>query len=69
MNSIRVLDKREHLVIIEVYFFLFLIETICCDPSSIPYRQDGSDKGSQHMFLCNINKRQLPSINLKLALI
>ena len=32
-------------------FFLFLIETICCDPSSEPSRQDGSDEGSQHMVL------------------
>ena len=36
--------------------FLFLIETICCDPSSEPSRRDGSDEGSQHMFLCRINK-------------
>ena len=36
----RALDKREYLMI----FFLFLIETI------------GSDEGSQHMFLCRIDK-------------
>ena len=40
-------------------FLLFLIETICCDPSSEPSRQDGSDEGSQHMFLCRINKIHL----------
>ena len=36
--------------------FLFLIGTICCDPSSEPSQRDGSDEGSQHMFLCRINK-------------
>ena len=36
--------------------FFFLIETICCDPSSEPSGQDSSDEGSQHMFLCRINK-------------
>ena len=35
--SFRALDKREYLMIIEGYFFLFLIETICCDPSSEPF--------------------------------
>ena len=43
----RALDKREYLMII---FFLFLIETIYCDPSSEPSGRDGSDEGSQHMF-------------------
>ena len=38
-------------MIIEGLFFLFFIETICCDPSSEPSYQDGLDKGSQHMFL------------------
>ena len=33
-TSIRALDKREYLMII----FLFLMETICCDPSSEPSR-------------------------------
>ena len=37
-------------------FFLFLIETISCDPSSEPSRRDGSDEGSQPMFLCRNNK-------------
>ena len=49
----RALDKREYLMII---FFLFLIETIGCDPSSEPSHRDGSDEGSQHMVLCRINK-------------
>ena len=39
-----------------IIFFLFLIETICCDPSSEPSRADGSDEGSQHLVLCRINK-------------
>ena len=43
-------------MIIEELFFLFLIKTICSDPSSEPSRRDGSDEGSQHMFLCRINK-------------
>ena len=48
----RALYKREYLMI----FFLFLIETISCDPSSEPSRQDDSDEGWQHMFLCRLNK-------------
>ena len=41
-----------------IIFLIFhlVIETICCDPSSEPSRRDGSDEGSQHMFLCRINK-------------
>ena len=35
-RGIRALDKRQYLVIIEGSFVLFLIETICCDPSSEP---------------------------------
>ena len=46
VHDIRALDKREYLMIL----FLFLIETIGCDPSSEPSHQDGSDEGSQHMF-------------------
>ena len=51
-------------MIIEGYF-LFLIETICCDPSSESSHRDGSDEGShrdgsdegsQHTFLCIIYK-------------
>ena len=48
----RALVKREYLMII----FIFLIKTICCDPSSEPSHRDGSDEGSQHMFLCRSNK-------------
>ena len=36
--------------------FLLLIEIIYCDPSSEQSHQDGSDEGSQLMFLCRINK-------------
>ena len=39
-------------MILEGYFFLFLTETICCDPSSEPSHQGCSDEESQHMFLC-----------------
>ena len=52
-NLHRALDKREYSLIIEAEFFLFLIENICCDPSSC---LDSSDEGPQHMFLCRINK-------------
>ena len=37
--------------------FLFLIETICCDSSSERSHRDGLDEGSQHMFLCEMNKK------------
>ena len=37
-------------------FFLFLIQTIYCDPLSEPSHGDGSDEGSQHMFLCRFDK-------------
>ena len=43
-------------MITEGYFFLFLIETVCCDPSSEPSHQNSSDEGSQHIMLCGINK-------------
>ena len=39
------------------FFFLFLIETICCDLSSELSCPDDPDKDSQHMFLCRINKK------------
>ena len=42
----------EYLMITEGSFFLFLIENICCSPSSEPSRRYGSDEGSQHVFLC-----------------
>ena len=32
-------------------FFFFLNENICCDPSLKPYRRDGSNDGSQNMYL------------------
>ena len=35
---------------------VFLIKTVCCDPSPELSRQDDSDEGSQHMVLCRINK-------------
>ena len=30
---------------------LFLNENVCCDPSLGPAQQDGSNDGSQHMYL------------------
>ena len=36
--------------------FLYLIEIIYCDPSSEQSHQDGSDEGSQHMFISRIKK-------------
>ena len=46
----RALDTREYFMKIEEWFFLFLTQTICCDPSSEPSRRDGSDEGSHHML-------------------
>ena len=43
-------------MITEGYFVLFLIETICCDPSSEPSHRDGSDERSQHMFYAELSK-------------
>ena len=36
-------------MIIRDNFLLILHKNICCDPSSEPSQQDGSDEGSQHM--------------------
>ena len=44
------------------YFFLFFIENVYCDPSSEPSRRDGSDEGSQHMFLAELTKN-FPNYN------
>ena len=41
-------------MIIGVYFFLFLIETIQCDPSYKLSSRDGSDEGSQCMFYAEL---------------
>ena len=43
-------------MITEGNFFLLVIKTMHCDPSSELFRQDSSDEGSQPMFLCRINK-------------
>ena len=34
----------------KTFFFLFLHENICCDPSLEPSRRDGSNDGSQNTF-------------------
>ena len=52
-------DKREYSMITEGYFDFFLIENICCDPSSELSCRDNSDEGSQHKFLCRIDKNYL----------
>ena len=44
-------------MIIGGYFFLFLTETIQCDPSSESSRRDGSNEGLQRIFLYRINKQ------------
>ena len=36
--------------------FLFLHETICCDPSSEPSRRDGSGEGNNICFIHNSPK-------------
>ena len=41
-------------MIIEGSFFLFLIETICCNPSSEPSRRDGSDEGHNIHFCAEL---------------
>ena len=46
-------------MVIERYFFLFLIATMCCDHSSEPCQRDGSVDGSQHRVLSRINKSYL----------
>ena len=42
-------------MILKGYFFLFLIETICCDPSSEPSRRDETVqmKGHNIWFMQN----------------
>ena len=47
-------------MIIRDNFCYFCIKT-CCDPSSEPSQQDGSDEGSQHMVLMR-NKKNYPQI-------
>ena len=36
--------------------FLFLIKTVCCDPSSELSRRDGSDEGHKTCFKAEITK-------------
>ena len=47
----RAVDKRECLVIIRDNFCLFCINTYVETPSSESSQCDGSDEGSDHMFL------------------
>ena len=39
-----------------IIFFLFLMETICCDPSSELSRRDSSKEGSQISFYAALMK-------------
>ena len=55
------LGNREYLMIIRDTFLLILHKNICCDPSSEPSRQDGSDEGSQHMVSIR-SKKNYPTI-------
>ena len=43
---------------------LILNKNICCDLSSEPSQQDGSDEGSQHIVSVR-NKNNYPSIIIK----
>ena len=48
-------------MIIKKYFFLFHIETICCDPLSEPSRRDDSDEKSLHMLFYEELTRVIPN--------
>ena len=43
----------------KIFFSLFLNENISCDPSLEPSRRDGSNDGSQNMFLGRNGKLSL----------
>ena len=49
-------------------FLLILDKNICCDPSSEPSHQDGSDEGSQ-LMVSMINQKNYPSIIIKYSLL
>ena len=51
----RALDKRQNMMIIKDNL-LILHKNVCCDPSSEPSCQGGSDEGSQHMVSMRIRK-------------
>ena len=38
---------------------MLLLSNICCDPSLEPSHRDGSNEGSQHMFLLGNKKNYL----------
>ena len=50
LDDARAPDKRV-LNILQEYFFLFLNENTSCDPSLEPSRRDGSNDGSQNVFM------------------
>ena len=55
MTPNRAVVKGEYLMIIQDNFSSFSMEPYVGAPSSEPSR-DGSDEGSQHVFLCRIDK-------------
>ena len=63
MHTGRAVDKREYLVIIRDNFLLILHKNMFCDTSSQLSQRNGSDEGSQHMFLMT-NKKNYPQILL-----
>ena len=50
-SSASVIDKAPDKRGVKKLFFLFPSKNICCDPSLEPSRRDGSNDGSQNMFL------------------
>ena len=58
--SIRVPDKPIFLMIIQGKFSLYLIETICCDPSSEPFRRDVQMRG-YNICLCAEMTKIIPN--------
>ena len=61
MISIPELQIRGGIEDNSILFFLFHIENICCDHSLEPSRRDGSNDGSQNMFLWR-NMENYPEI-------
>ena len=52
-------ERKQNAYIVLLLFFLFLIETICCDPSSEPFHQDSSDEGHNICFYAGLTKNIL----------
>ena len=52
----RVPDKRGNRDNLEITFLFFCPKKIHCDPLLEPSQQDGSNKGSQHIFFLQLIK-------------